>query len=40
MVYDIPLAMGTDTGTPLNYHGESPREILLMIDHGMSVYNL
>ena len=37
MAYDIPLAMGTDAGTPLNYHGESPREILLMIDHGMSV---
>lgn len=35
--YNIPIAMGTDAGTPLNYHGESPREILLMIENGMRV---
>jgi len=32
----VKIAMGTDAGTPFNFHGTSGREILLMIEAGMS----
>jgi imidazolonepropionase-like amidohydrolase len=32
----VPIAMGTDAGTPFNYHGDIPEELELMVDHGLS----
>lgn len=32
----IPIAMGTDAGTPFNLHGENTQELRLMVDLGMT----
>jgi imidazolonepropionase-like amidohydrolase len=32
----IPISMGTDSGTPFNYHGDNAIELELMVNHGMS----
>ncbi len=32
----VPIAMGTDAGTPLNHHGENLRELALLLKIGMS----
>jgi imidazolonepropionase-like amidohydrolase len=32
----IPIAMGTDAGTPFNYHGENAQELERMVRLGMS----
>ncbi|WP_137287007.1 metal-dependent hydrolase family protein [Halorussus salinisoli] len=32
----VPIAMGTDAGTPFNHHGDIPEELELMVDHGLS----
>jgi imidazolonepropionase-like amidohydrolase len=31
----VPIAMGTDAGTPFNYHEDAPQELELMVDHGV-----
>ena len=33
---DVPIAMGTDAGTPFNSFEGIPRELSLMVDHGLS----
>lgn len=33
---DVPVAMGTDAGTPFNFHGDIPEELELMVDYGLS----
>jgi len=30
------IAMGTDAGTPFNLHGQNARELILMVEHGLS----
>ncbi|MFC4449970.1 amidohydrolase family protein [Halorussus aquaticus] len=32
----VPIAMGTDAGTPFNYHADIPEELELMVEHGLS----
>jgi imidazolonepropionase-like amidohydrolase len=32
----VNIAAGTDAGTPYNPHGDLPRELALMVDHGMT----
>ncbi len=32
----VDVAMGTDAGTPFNYHGDIPEELALLVDHGLS----
>ena len=32
----VPIAMGTDAGTPFNFHDEIPEELELLVDHGLS----
>jgi imidazolonepropionase-like amidohydrolase len=32
----VPIAMGTDAGTPFNYHRDIPEELELMVEHGLS----
>jgi imidazolonepropionase-like amidohydrolase len=32
----VPIAMGTDAGTPFNHHGDIPEELALMVEHGLS----
>ncbi len=32
----VDIAMGTDAGTPFNYHRDIPEELGLMVDHGLS----
>lgn len=32
----VPIAMGTDAGGPLNYHGKNAEELAYMVDAGMS----
>ncbi len=32
----VKIAMGTDAGTPFNYHGENAQELALMVKAGMS----
>jgi len=33
---EVPIAMGTDAGTPFNFHGDIPEELELMVEYGMS----
>lgn len=33
---DVPIAMGTDAGTPFNFFGDIPRELAYMVEHGLS----
>jgi imidazolonepropionase-like amidohydrolase len=39
MAYEagVPIAMGSDVGTPLNYHGENALEVYWMHKAGLSV---
>ena len=32
----VPIAMGTDAGTPFNFFGDIPRELGYMVDYGLS----
>jgi imidazolonepropionase-like amidohydrolase len=32
----VPVAMGTDAGTPFNFHGEIPKELEFMVEFGLS----
>jgi imidazolonepropionase-like amidohydrolase len=32
----VPIAMGTDAGTPFNFFGDIPRELAYMVEHGLS----
>ena len=32
----VSIAMGTDAGTPFNYHGQNGFELVLMVEYGMS----
>ena len=32
----VPIAMGTDAGTPFNFFADIPEELELMVDHGLS----
>ncbi|WP_158057146.1 metal-dependent hydrolase family protein [Halorussus halophilus] len=32
----VPIAMGTDAGTPFNFHGDSPEELELLVEYGLS----
>jgi len=32
----VPIAMGTDAGTPFNHLDDAPEELALMVDHGLS----
>ena len=32
----VPIAMGTDAGTPFNFFGEIPQEMAYMVDYGLS----
>lgn len=34
--HKVKVAMGTDAGTPFNYHGENAREVELYVDNGMT----
>ncbi|MCO8244281.1 MULTISPECIES: amidohydrolase family protein [unclassified Haladaptatus] len=33
---EVPIAMGTDAGTPFNFHADIPEELELMVEYGMS----
>ena len=33
---DVPIAMGTDAGTPFNFFEDIPRELSYMVEHGLS----
>ncbi|SIQ94956.1 Imidazolonepropionase [Haladaptatus litoreus] len=33
---DVKIAMGTDAGTPFNFHGEIPEELELMVEYGLT----
>ncbi|QWC18789.1 amidohydrolase family protein [Halorubrum sp. 2020YC2] len=33
---DVPIAMGTDAGTPFNFFEEIPQELAYMVDYGLS----
>jgi imidazolonepropionase-like amidohydrolase len=33
----VPIAMGTDAGTPFNRHGENPKEMELLVKAGMTL---
>ncbi|WP_255167409.1 metal-dependent hydrolase family protein [Natrononativus amylolyticus] len=33
---DVPIAMGTDAGTPFNEFSEIPRELVRLVDHGLT----
>jgi len=33
---DVPIAMGTDAGTPFNYFGDIPEELEMMVEYGLS----
>jgi len=33
---DVPIAMGTDAGTPFNFFGDIPRELAYMVEYGLS----
>ncbi|WP_327051871.1 metal-dependent hydrolase family protein [Halomicrococcus gelatinilyticus] len=32
----VPIAMGTDAGTPFNFHADIPEELQLMVEYGLS----
>ena len=32
----VPIAMGTDAGTPFNFHGDIPEELALMVEYGLT----
>jgi imidazolonepropionase-like amidohydrolase len=32
----VSIAMGTDAGTPFNFHGDIPEELELLVDYGLS----
>lgn len=32
----VQIAMGTDAGTPFNFHGNIPEELELLVEHGLS----
>jgi imidazolonepropionase-like amidohydrolase len=34
--HDVPIAMGTDAGTPFNDHADAAHEIELMVEYGLS----
>jgi len=34
--HGVRVAMGTDAGTPFNYHGENARELELYVDYGLT----
>ena len=34
----VPIAMGTDAGTPFNLHGENAFELKLMVDYGFTAH--
>ena len=34
--HDVPIAMGTDAGTPFNHHGDAAHELELMVEYGLS----
>jgi imidazolonepropionase-like amidohydrolase len=34
----VPIAMGTDAGTPFNLHGQNAYELKLMVDYGFSAH--
>jgi imidazolonepropionase-like amidohydrolase len=34
--HGVRVAMGTDAGTPFNFHGENARELELYVRHGLS----
>ncbi|GAA0252257.1 amidohydrolase family protein [Haladaptatus pallidirubidus] len=33
---DVKIAMGTDAGTPFNFHGDIPEELELMVEYGLT----
>ncbi|MGA9401091.1 amidohydrolase family protein [Haladaptatus sp.] len=33
---EVPIAMGTDAGTPFNFHADIPEELELMVEYGLS----
>ncbi|TKX43519.1 amidohydrolase family protein [Halorubrum sp. ARQ200] len=33
---DVPIAMGTDAGTPFNFFADIPQELAYMVDYGLS----
>jgi imidazolonepropionase-like amidohydrolase len=33
---DVPIAMGTDAGTPFNFHADAAQELGYMVDHGLT----
>lgn len=35
----VPIVMGTDAGTPFNFHGENAQEILYLHDAGLSIWD-
>jgi imidazolonepropionase-like amidohydrolase len=34
--HGVRVAMGTDAGTPFNFHGENARELELYVDYGLT----
>ena len=32
----VPIAMGTDAGTPFNHHADIPEELELLVEHGLT----
>ncbi len=34
--HKVPVAMGTDAGTPFNHHGENAQELMLLVQNGYS----
>lgn len=35
--YNVALAMGTDAGTPFNFHGDNAKELQLLVENGYSI---
>jgi imidazolonepropionase-like amidohydrolase len=38
--YNVKIAMGTDAGTPFNYHGDNLRELELLSEYGLSNWEI